>query len=135
LRKSRITLRQGAKGVYRGLVLWRKIQLGCGGRLEWIGLFEQGFAFDNLDGREPSVCCFKLHSKLGIMKTNLWLQAREGLLDCRIRLALEAKAAKDDPALALWTVEGYRKDESQWSDEKFQSTREGMFKRLSEINK
>lgn len=118
-----------------GLDLWRKIQLGAKGKLEWIANFEQGFAFDNLDGREPSYSHFKVHSKFGVMKTNLWLAGREGLLDCRIRLALEAKAPKDDPALKTWTLDGYQKDRPQWTDDKLQSAREAMLKRLVELSK
>ena len=44
-----------------GLHLWRSLKLGVQGRMEWIGLFTQGFAFYNLDGREPSKSCFLVH--------------------------------------------------------------------------
>src|SRR5207253_4153483 len=50
-----------------GLALYREVKLGVEGRLEWIGANTQGFAFNNLDGREPSRSAFLVHDKLGIL--------------------------------------------------------------------
>jgi hypothetical protein len=93
-----------------GLHLWRGIKLGAEARLEWIGMLTQGFAFHNLDGREPFVGAWLVHSRLGVMPTPRWLTAREGLLDARVRLALEAMARPGDPALASWSLDGYGRD-------------------------
>ena len=92
-----------------GLHLWRNLRAGAEGRLEWIGLITQGFAFDNLDGREPTAA-FMIHDQLGVMPTPRWLTAREGLLDLRVRLALERAVPVGDPALGGWGMEGYGKD-------------------------
>jgi len=113
-----------------GLGLWREIQIGIEGREEWIGIFTQGFAFNNLDGREPSSSCFLMHSKFGVLKTPLWLGGREGLLDVRLRLALEKAVPADDPVLKLWTVEGLRKDRDKWSDAELDKVRVATLERL-----
>lgn len=113
-----------------GLHLWRNIMLGAAGRLEWIGLFTQGFAFDNLDGREPSPSAWLVHSRLGILPAPRWLAAREGLLDARVRLALEKAVPPGDPALAGWSVDGYRIDRERWSDEALAASRAAMLERI-----
>ncbi|MCZ7644829.1 MAG: hypothetical protein M5U26_06030 [Planctomycetota bacterium] len=118
-----------------GLHAWRGAKLGAEGRMQWIGCFTQGFAFYNLDGREPSFGCFLVHRELGALKTPLWLGTREGLLDLRIRATLEQLAPAGDPALQAWSVEGYKKDEAAWSDEKLSAARETMLKRLAELAK
>ncbi|MFH1569106.1 MAG: hypothetical protein ABIL09_14020, partial [Gemmatimonadota bacterium] len=123
----------GLDRVGMGLRIWRSLQLGAAGRLQWIGLFTQGFAFDNLDGREPSVSCFLVHDRLGVLKTPEWLAAREGLLDLRLRLALEAAAPAGDPALGSWRVEGYRQDEVEWTDARLDAVRRQMLERLAEL--
>jgi len=119
-----------------GIHLWREIQLGVEGRMDWIGVFTQGFAFNNLDGREPSYPCFLIHKERGVLKTASWLSGREGLLDLRIRLALEKFAPKDDPVLKLWSVDGYKTevDQKKWSDVELDTTRAAMIKRLGELN-
>jgi hypothetical protein len=124
---------QGRQRANTGLRLWRQIKLGCKGRFDWIGFNTQGFAFDNLDGREPSNSCFALHRSFGALKTPLWLARREGLLDCRLRLTLEKVATTDDPALALWTTDGYRTDSEIWKDAQLEQARTTMLKRLSEL--
>ena len=100
------------------------------GRLEWIGLFTQGFAFDNLDGREPSPSAFLVHEKLGILETPRWLAAREGLTDLRVRLALEAKVPAGDPILGSWTMEGYGEDHARFPDAVLDAQRAAMLERL-----
>jgi hypothetical protein len=124
---------QGSQRCYSGYYLWRQIKLGAEGRLDWIGFNTQGFAFDNLDGREPASANFAVHSRYGVLSTPNWLSRREGLLDCRIRLALEAVAKPGDPALALWTTEGYRAEVANWTEAKLAECRTGMIKRLAEL--
>src|SRR4029077_8553765 len=80
--------------------LWREIKLGCEGRLDWIGVYTEGFAVHNLDGREPSFQRRAIHKQLGVLKTPGWLASREGLVDLRLRLALEKAARADDPVLS-----------------------------------
>jgi hypothetical protein len=118
-----------------GLHLWRNLRAGAAGRLEWIGLITQGFAFDDLDGREPGAGAFLVHDRLGILPTPRWLTAREGLLDLRIRLALEAAVPPGDPALAGWTAEGYGKDRGRWDDAKLEGVRRGMLERLAGVGR
>lgn len=113
-----------------GLHLWRGIALGAEGRLEWIGLISQGFAFNNLDGREPSPSAWVVHHALGPLPTPSWLAAREGLLDARIRRALEAAVPAGDPALGAWSIEGYRADAARWPDEALARARATMLERL-----
>ncbi|MCW8133410.1 MAG: hypothetical protein KIS92_23910 [Planctomycetota bacterium] len=118
-----------------GLHLWRGFTLGAEGRMQWIGLYTQGFAYHNLDGREPSYPCFFVHSKFGALKTPMWLSVREGLLDARIRYTLEAAAKPGDPALAAWSTDGYKTDEPKWTDAELDKTRLTMLKRLQELAK
>jgi hypothetical protein len=63
------------------------------------------------------------------MATPRWIAAREGLLDLRIRLALEAAVPPGDPALAGWSVEGYKSDEGPLSDEALARARAAMLER------
>lgn len=119
----------------QGIHLWRNFKLGAEGRMDWIGLYTQGFAFHNLDSREPSYPCFHVHEKLGALKTPAWLGVREGLLDARLRYTLEAVAQPDDPALAVWSVEGYRADQAKWTDAELDKARMTMLKRLQELAK
>lgn len=113
-----------------GLHLWRSLKLGAEGRLEWIGMITQGFAFNNLDGREPSPSAWVVHEALGPLPTPRWLAAREGLLDLRIRLALEAAVPADDPALRSFPLSGYRADQDRFSDEILAAARAAMLERL-----
>jgi hypothetical protein len=124
---------QGSSRPYTGLYLWRQIKLGAEGRIDWIGFNTQGFAFNDLDGREPAYANFHVHSKFGVLSTPAWLSRREGLLDCRIRLALEAVAKPDDPALKVWTMEGYRDEIQKWDDARLSEARHVMLKRLQEL--
>lgn len=116
-----------------GLRLWRSLKLGAAGRLQWIGMITQGFAYHNLDGREPSRSSFLVHRRYGAMPTPDWLAAREGLLDLRLRLTLEQLAPPDDPVLALWTVEGYGQEEAQWSEARLDEVRQRTLARLAEL--
>ena len=113
-----------------GLHLWRNVRAGAEGRLEWIGLITQGFAFDDLDGREPSAVAWMVHDRLGLMPTPRWLAAREGLFDARVRLALEAHVPAGDPSLALWPLDGYGSDRDRWSDAALQASRRAMLERI-----
>jgi hypothetical protein len=113
-----------------GLHLWRSLKLGAEGRLEWIGIITQGFAFNNLDGREPSPSAWVVHEALGPLPTPRWLAAREGLLDLRVRLALEAAVPADDPALRSFQLEGYRADQDRFPDEVLAAARAAMLERL-----
>jgi hypothetical protein len=113
-----------------GLHLWRNLRAGAEGRLEWIGLITQGFAFDDLDGREPSATAWLVHDRLGLLPTPRWLAAREGLLDARIRLALEAAAPAGDAAPGEWTEEGYGTDRARWDDAALSAARARMLERL-----
>jgi hypothetical protein len=114
-----------------GLSLWRQIHAGAQGRLEWIGLITQGFAYDNLDGREPSAVAWMIHDRLGPMPTPRWLAAREGLLDLRIRLALEKAVPPGDPSLTAWSTEGYGTDHARWTDAALTEARRMMLERLA----
>jgi hypothetical protein len=116
-----------------GLHLWRSLKLGAEGRLEWIGLITQGFAFNDLDGREPSLSAWVVHDTLGPLPTPRWLAAREGLLDLRIRLALEAAVPPEDPALGSFPLEGYRADEDRFPDEVLALARAAMLERLDRL--
>ncbi|MBA3708424.1 MAG: hypothetical protein H0W83_06370 [Planctomycetes bacterium] len=118
-----------------GIDLWRQIKLGCEGRVDWIGNYTQGFAFSNLDGREPSSAFFAVHRDLGVLKTPGWLALKAGMLDLRLRLALEQVAPADDPALQLWKADGYRTDESTWTSAEMDRVRAAMLKRLQELAK
>ncbi|MFO0757465.1 MAG: hypothetical protein U0359_13290 [Byssovorax sp.] len=120
----------GMDRYHLGVHLWRNIKAKAAGRLEWIGLFTQGFAFDNLDGREASPSAFLVHEKLGILETPRWLAAREGLFDVRVRLALEAKVPASDPALSTWTMEGYGEDGARFPDAVLDAQRAAMLERL-----
>ena len=114
-----------------GLHLWRNLRAGAEGRLEWIGAITQGFAFDNLDGREPAAQAFAIHGRLGVMPTPLWLSAREGLLDLRVRLALEKAVPAGDPALAAWAMDGYGKDRDRWPEAALEEARRAMLERIA----
>jgi hypothetical protein len=111
-----------------GLRLFQDLRAGAEGRLEWIGIITQGFAFDNLDGRESSPSAWVVHDRFGVLLTPRWLAAREGLLDLRIRLALEAAVPGGDPALALLPAEGDGKGRPP--DGTLSAARRGMLQRL-----
>jgi hypothetical protein len=111
-----------------GLRLFQDIRAGVEGRLEWIGIITQGFAFDNLDGRESSPSAWVVHDRFGVLPTPRWLAAREGLLDLRIRLALEAAVPAGDPALALLPATSDGKDRP--SDRALSAARRAMLQRL-----
>ncbi|HYE07227.1 MAG TPA: hypothetical protein VEL07_17060 [Planctomycetota bacterium] len=116
-----------------GIHLWRNIRAGAAGRIEWIGVQTEGFAFHDLDGREPSAGCFAAHSRLGVLKAPRWLAHREGYLDCRVRITLESLVEDGDPALALWTMDGYRTDSARWGDDELNRARWAMLARIEEV--
>jgi hypothetical protein len=111
-----------------GLHLFQDIRAGAEGRLEWIGAITQGFAFNNLDGRESSPSAWVVHDRLGVLPTPRWLAAREGLLDLRIRLALDAAVPAGDPALALFPAESAGNDHP--TDGALTAARRAMLQRL-----
>ncbi|MBA2481515.1 MAG: hypothetical protein H0V44_12695 [Planctomycetes bacterium] len=115
--------------------LWRQIKLGCEGRVDWIGNYVQGFAFSNLDGREPSSAFFAVHKDFGVLKTPGWLELKDGMLDLRLRFALEKLAPAGDPSLDLWKAEGYRTDQAKWTGAEMDRVRSAMLKRLQELAK
>jgi hypothetical protein len=114
-----------------GLDLFRDLRAGAEGRLEWIGAITQGFAFDNLDGREPGAGAWVVHDRLGPMPTPRWLAAREGLLDLRIRLALEKAVPAGDPSLDLWPASPQGDDRASWTDAALDAARRVMLERIA----
>jgi hypothetical protein len=119
-----------------GIHLWRAMRGGAEGSISYTGNNVMGYAFHNLDGREPSLSCFAIHSTFGVLKTVTWLDRREGFLDCRIRLTLERLAKAGDPALGTWTTVDdatYRRDEAQWTSATLEETRVAMLKRIEEL--
>ena len=111
-----------------GLHLFQDLRAGAEGRLAWIGVLTQGFAFNNLDGRESSPSAWVVHDRLGALPTPRWLAAREGLLDLRIRLLLEATVPPGDPALALFLADSAAPGVD--SNEALSAARRGMLQRL-----
>jgi hypothetical protein len=111
-----------------GLDLFQDIHAGAEGRLEWIGIITQGFAFNNLDGRESSPSAWVVHDRFGVLPTPRWLAAREGLLDLRIRLLLEATVPAGDPSLASFPPESAQK--ARLSDGALSAARRAMLQRL-----
>lgn len=122
------TYNTGLDRLSLGLRLFQDLRAGAEGRLEWIGIITQGFAFNNLDGRESSPSAWVVHDRLGVLPTPRWLAAREGLLDLRIRLALEAAVPGGDPALALFPPESDGKD--RLPDGALSAARRAMLQRL-----
>ena len=51
------------------------------------------------------------------------------------RLTLEKIAPKDDPALNLWTVDGYRTDAAKWPPQELERSRMSMLKRIAELTR
>ncbi len=68
-----------------------------------------------------------MHDRLGPMPAPRWLAAREGLLDLRIRLALEKAVPAGDPALDLWPLA----DRAAWSDGALDAARRAMLERIA----
>ncbi|HYE04258.1 MAG TPA: hypothetical protein VEL07_01945 [Planctomycetota bacterium] len=115
-----------------GIHLWRQIKLGCAGRAEWIGLYVQGYAFHNLDGREPADAMFAVHKRFGVLRTTNWLRARQGLTDARLLLALEKRAPKD-PIFARIGLDGYHTDRAAWPEVELDRLRADVLARLGEL--
>jgi hypothetical protein len=128
--KRRVFLyNRGTTRLSMGADLHRQIRLGAAGRLEWIGVYTQGFAFHDLDGREPSYGMFVVHDRLGVLPTPRWLSLREGLLDARIRLALDGVLAPGEAAPA-WPAE-YPADPAKWPDGALEAARMEAVRRLA----
>lgn len=128
LRQPIWTYNSGLDRRSMGLRLFEDLRAGAEGRLEWIGILTQGFAFNNLDGRESSPSAWVVHDRLGVLPTPRWLAAREGLLDLRIRLLLEATVPREDPALALFPADSHGRGAD--SEEALSAARRGMLQRL-----
>jgi hypothetical protein len=126
---------QGRTRYHSGLHLWRSMRYGVEGRIDYAANWVSGFAFHNLDGREPALSSFAVHSKFGTLKAPMWLAQREGYLDCRIRLTLEGMTKPDDPTLNTWTIDvaTYRTDEADWSVARLQKTRRLMLERIGAL--
>lgn len=130
---------RGVGRLSMGSDLFHMIRLGVAGRLEWTGLYTQGFAFDDLDGREPSYGLFVVHDRLGALATPRWLSLREGLLDARIELALAratstAQAPNAPPAVLTapqaWPQD-YPADPTQWSSDALDVARMDSLRQLT----
>ncbi|MFO0593475.1 MAG: hypothetical protein U0441_38390 [Polyangiaceae bacterium] len=119
---------RGVSRLAMGADLVSQIKLGVAGRLEWIGLYTQGFAFDDLDGREPSYGMFVAHDRYGVLPTPRWLSMREGLIDARVRLALE-KAPPPEQPLPPFPAE-YPADPTKWTDEALDTWRAAALRHL-----
>ncbi len=74
-----------------------------------------------------------IHDRLGVMPTPRWLAAREGLLDVRLRLALEKAVPAGDPALATWAMEGYGRDRDRWTDGALADARRVVLERIAAV--
>lgn len=120
---------RGTSRLSMGADLVSMIDLGVSGRLEWIGLYSQGFAFDDLDGREPSQGMFVAHGRLGPLPTARWIALREGLIDARVALALRARFGRDAPAAAGFPAD-YPADPASWPDSKLERARAEALRRL-----
>ncbi|MEZ4312536.1 MAG: hypothetical protein R3F14_31290 [Polyangiaceae bacterium] len=107
---------RGTGRLSMGSDLYWMIAAGASGRLEWIGLYSQGFAFDDLDGREPSYGMFVAHDRLGPLPTPRWLAMREGLIDARLMLALAAKHGPTALREAGYP-DSYPADPEKWTDD------------------
>ena len=118
-----------------GLHLYRGLRAGTEGRLEWIGLNTQGFAFNDLDGREPALGAFQVHDRLGLMPTPRWLAAREGLLDVRVRLLLDKLVGNDNPALNAWPLAPYQTDRDAWASARLIEARKVMVDRIRNLTR
>lgn len=113
---------RGVSRLSMGADLVSMIHLGASGRLEWIGLYSQGFAFDDLDAREPSFGMFAVHDRLGLFPTPRWLSLREGLLDARLRLALEKQGPRAALPTPSWPSD-YPADAARYPDSALDSAR------------
>lgn len=123
---------RGVSRLAMGADLVTQIHFRVSGRLEWIGLYTQGFAFDDLDAREPSYGMFVVHDKLGVLPTPRWLSLREGLFDARVRLALEKVAAQTTPGPSTGPTD-YPADPAKWPDATLETTRVDALRRLSAL--
>lgn len=122
---------RGTSRLSMGADLASMIELGIAGRLEWIGLYSQGFAFNDLDGREPSQGMFVAHGRMGALPTARWLSFREGLIDARILLALRKKLGSGAAAAAGFPAD-YPADPAKWPDSALEKARGEALRRLEE---
>jgi hypothetical protein len=121
---------RGTDRLSMGSDLFQMIQMGVAGRLEWIGLYTQGFAFDDLDGREPSYGMFVVHDRLGVLPTPRWISLRDGLIDARIQLALQKGSPGGQPPPDLWPA-SYPADPVRWPDQTLDRARLESLRRLT----
>ncbi|MBA3846665.1 MAG: hypothetical protein H0X45_08470 [Planctomycetes bacterium] len=126
------TYNNGSDRYAFGIHLYRQVKLGCVGRAEWIGTYVQGYAFHNLDGREPADMQFAVHKRFGVLRTTNWLRARQGLTDARLLLALEKRSPKD-PILARIGLDGYNTDRATWTEVELDRLRADVLARLGEL--
>lgn len=129
-RKHFFLYNRGVSRLSMGADLVTQIHLGVAGRLEWIGLYTQGFAFDDLDAREPSYGMFVVHDKLGVLPTPRWLSLREGLFDARVRLALEKAGLPAPQGPSDWPSD-YPAAPAQWPDSALESARVAALRRVA----
>lgn len=120
---------RGTSRLSMGADLFSMMKLGVAGRLEWIGLYSQGFAFHDLDGREPSQGMFVAHGSKGPLPTLRWLALREGLIDARILLALEKQLGPGAASAAGFPTE-YPADPAKWPDRALEEARAEALRRL-----
>ena len=129
-RKRFFLYNRGVSRLSMGADLVTQIHLGVAGRLEWIGLYTQGFAFDDLDAREPSYGMFVVHDELGVLPTPRWLSLREGLFDARVRLALEKAGLPAPQAPSDWPSD-YPAAPARWPDSALESARVTALRRVA----
>ena len=115
--------------------LYRQIKLGCMGRPDWIGNYVQGYAFNNLDGREPADCQFAVHREFGVLRTLAWLRSRQGLTDLRLLLTLEKKSPKDPILARVNDLSGWRSDQDTWTDAELDTLHAQVLARLDELGR
>jgi hypothetical protein len=88
---------QGLSRSASGLDLWRSHRYGAFGRLQWIASIVQGYQFDALDGREPDLSCFYVHSNLGVLIAPRYLGTMEGGVEARLLFELQRCADAGAP--------------------------------------
>ena len=122
---------RGTGRLSMGADLVSMIKLGVAGRLEWVGLHNQGLAFDDLDGREPAQGLFVAHGRMGPLPTARWLAFREGLIDARILLALEKQLGPGAAAEVGFPTD-YPADPARFPDSALEKARAEALRRLGE---
>ncbi len=88
--------------------MWRTHKAGAHGKINWIASIIQGFQYDSLDGREPDLSCFFLHSKLGVLVAPRFIGSIEGGVDARLLWELERRSQKEIRSAAK--IQAFLKD-------------------------